>query len=171
MPNQRATQKTNNAYLHLVQAQVADKTRISPNPWNGPIKSFQSWTVVLLSPQNENKGKSNVSPWLETFSAITANAEGIITSSGFSLRIRITVIYVWKCLNWLMHATLPEYGSFNRTFDILQATQKSWVQHVKTKAGNLISRHTVTNNSDPKLCRELWKQTLKVVRPLLKIRK
>ena len=29
---QRATQKTNNAYLHLFQAQIADKTRISPNP-------------------------------------------------------------------------------------------------------------------------------------------
>ena len=49
-----------------------------------PDKCVQSETVVPLSPQNENKVKSNVSPWLETVTTITANG-GIITSSGSSL--------------------------------------------------------------------------------------
>ena len=44
--------------------------------------------------KTKKKVKVNVSPWLETVPAITANAGEIITSSGFSLRIRITVIYV-----------------------------------------------------------------------------
>ena len=52
---------------------------------------------------------------------------GIITSSGSSLKIRIIVIYMGE----LGKATLPEYGGFNRNFSILQATQKSWAQHVK----------------------------------------
>ena len=49
-----------------------------------PDKCVQSETVVPLSPQNENKVKSNVSPWLATVTTITANG-GIITSSGSSL--------------------------------------------------------------------------------------
>ena len=42
-----------------------------------------------------------------------------------------------------MFATITELSSFNRNFNILQTTQKSWVQYVKTIAGNLIPCHTV----------------------------
>ena len=52
-----------------------------------------SQKTVPLSPQNKNKVKSNVSPWVATVTAITANG-GIITSSGSSLKIRIIVIYM-----------------------------------------------------------------------------
>ena len=104
-----------------------------------PDKCVQSETVVPLSPKNENKVKSNVSPWLATFTAIIPNGR-IITSSGSSLKSCNLHERAWS---WLTHATLPEWGSFNRNFNILQATQKSWVQHVKTIAGNLIPCQTV----------------------------
>ena len=42
-----------------------------------------------------------------------------------------------------MHAALPEFTRVAPTFNILQTKQKSWVQHVKTIAGNLIPCHTV----------------------------
>ena len=93
---QRATQKTNNAYLHLLQAQVDPRSTLcnwllnrqfeneNSQSLKRPDKCVQSDTVVPLSPQNENKVKSNVSLWLATVTTITANG-GIITSSGSSL--------------------------------------------------------------------------------------
>ena len=59
----------------------------------GPDKCVQSETVVPLSPQNETKVKSNVSPSLASVTAVTTNG-GIITSSGSSLKIRVIVIYM-----------------------------------------------------------------------------
>ena len=53
---------------------------------------------------------------------------------------------------------------------MLQAPLKSYVQPVKTISGNLLYT-VITNNSDPTLCRKVWKQTLKVFKPLLKKRK
>ena len=43
-----------------------------------------------------------------------------------------------------MHATVQDYGSLNRNFNILQAMLKSWVQRVETIVGNLIPCHTHT---------------------------
>ena len=75
------TQKTNNAYLHRLEAQVDPRSTLSNWLFNRqfenensqslkqPDKCVQSKTVVLLSPQSESKVKSNVSPWLATFTA------------------------------------------------------------------------------------------------------
>ena len=81
---QRATQKTNNAYLHLLQAQVDPRSTLCNWLLNRQFENKNSQSLKPLSPQNENKVKSNVSPWLATVTTITANG-GIITSSGSSL--------------------------------------------------------------------------------------
>ena len=94
--------KTNNAYLHLLQAQVDLRSTLCNWLLNRKFenenskslkradKCVQSETVVPLSPQNENKVKSNVSPLPATVTAITENG-GIITSLGSSLKIRIII--------------------------------------------------------------------------------
>ena len=81
---QRATQKTNNAYLHLLQAQVDPRSTLCNWLLNRQFENKNSQSLKPLSPQNENKVKSNVSPWLATVTTITANG-GIIASSGSSL--------------------------------------------------------------------------------------
>ena len=96
---QRATQKKNNAYLHLHQAQVDPISTLCKwlfkrqfeNENSQSLKCVQSElteTLVPLSPQNEDKVKRSVSSLLATVKAITANG-GIITSSGC-----IIVIYM-----------------------------------------------------------------------------
>ena len=96
------SKKTNNAYLHLLQAQVDLRSTLCNWLLNRKFenenskslkradKCVQSETVVPLSPQNENKVKSNVSPLPATVTAITENG-GIITSLGSSLKIRIII--------------------------------------------------------------------------------
>ena len=68
----------------------------------------------------------------------------------------------WQCnfLYYKSNVALKEAS-------MLQATLKSYVQPVKTISGNLLYT-VITNNSDPTLCRKVWKQTLKVFKPLLK---
>ena len=94
----------------------------------------------------------------------------MITSSGFGLKIRIFVIYM-KGLE--VESCMQHYQSkVASTFNILQVTQRSWVQHVKTIAGNLIHCHTVQITTKIQhLAESYGNQTLKVVGPLLKIRK
>ena len=53
-----------------------------------PDKCVKSETVVPLSPQNEKKVKRNVSSWLATVMAITANgAENKPSVSSLKIRI------------------------------------------------------------------------------------
>ena len=71
----------------------------------------------------------------------------------------------WQC-NFLYYKSKVAL----KEASIQQAPLKSYVQPVKTISGNLLYT-VITNNSDPTLCRKVWKQTLKVFKPLLKKRK
>ena len=71
----------------------------------------------------------------------------------------------WQC-NFLYYKSKVAL----KEASIQQAPLKSYVQPVKTILGNLLYT-VITNNSDPTLCRKVWKQTLKVFKPLLKKRK
>ena len=71
----------------------------------------------------------------------------------------------WQC-NFLYYKSKVAL----KEASIQQAPLKSYVQPVKTISGNLLYT-VITNNSDPTLCRKVWKQTLKVFEPLLKKRK
>ena len=71
----------------------------------------------------------------------------------------------WQC-NFLYYKSKVAL----KEASIQQAPLKSYVQPVKTISGSLLYT-VITNNSDPTLCRKVWKQTLKVFKPLLKKRK
>ena len=71
----------------------------------------------------------------------------------------------WQC-NFLYYKSKVAL----KEASIQQAPLKSYVQPVKTISGNLLYT-VITNNLDPTLCRKVWKQTLKVFKPLLKKRK
>ena len=104
LKDKKLLKKTNNAYLLLLQAPLDPRSTLCNWLFNRQFeneksqslkrhyKCVQLETVVPLSPQNENKVKSDVSRWLATVTAITANG-GIITSLGSRLKIRIIVIH------------------------------------------------------------------------------
>ena len=51
-----------------------------------------------------------------------------------SLPMQAKLLTGWQCNSFI----LQEKGSFNRSLNIIQATLKSWVQHIKTIPGNLL---------------------------------